>query len=143
MEIKCRNIAGHDDTDAQYQLNFDCRDRGENVECVKWLRRAAQNGLPEAEYELGFVYEDGNLVWRSFRKAVEWYRKAAEHGIPEAWVNLGHCYHYGKGVARDCREAVKLYRKGTIMDDALAFYNLGVCYDHGEGVQMKTHSIPK
>ena len=58
MEIKCRNIAGNDDADAQYQLYFDCRDRGENVECVKWLRRAAQNGLPEAEYELGFVYED-------------------------------------------------------------------------------------
>ena len=133
MEIKGRNIAGHDDADAQYQLYFDCRDRGENVECIKWLRKAARNGLPDAEYEMGFVYEDGNFVRRSFRKAVEWYRKAAEHGIPEAWVNLGHCYHYGKGVVRDCREAVKLYRKGARMDDALAFYNLGVCYDRGEG----------
>ena len=56
---------------------------------MKWLRRAAQNGLPEAEYELGFVYEDGNPVRRSFRKAVEWYRKAAEHGHATAERILG------------------------------------------------------
>ncbi|MBQ4385727.1 MAG: sel1 repeat family protein [Kiritimatiellae bacterium] len=89
MEIKGRNIAGHDDADAQYQLYFDCRDRGENVECIKWLRKAARNGLPDAEYEMGFVYEDGNLVRRSFRKAVEWYRKAAEQGHATAERILG------------------------------------------------------
>ena len=52
MEIKGRNIAGHDDADAQYQLYFDRRDRGENVECVKWLRKAAEQGHAKAEQML-------------------------------------------------------------------------------------------
>ena len=52
MEIKGRNIAGYDDADAQYQLYFDCRDRGENVECVKWLRKAAEQGHAKAEQML-------------------------------------------------------------------------------------------
>ena len=35
------------DAMAQYQLYFDCRDRGDNAEGVRWLRKAAVNGLPE------------------------------------------------------------------------------------------------
>ena len=53
MEIKGRNIAAHDDADAQYQLYFDCRDRGENAECVKWLRKATEHGHAKAERILG------------------------------------------------------------------------------------------
>ncbi len=43
MKIEVRDIAARDDADAQYQLYFDWRDRGENAECVKWLRLSEQN----------------------------------------------------------------------------------------------------
>jgi len=53
MKIEGRDIAARDDADAQYQLYFDCRDRGENVECIKWLRKAAEQGHATAERILG------------------------------------------------------------------------------------------
>ncbi len=41
------------DAMAQYQLYFDCRDRGDNAEGVRWLRKAAEHGDAKAERILG------------------------------------------------------------------------------------------
>ncbi len=74
-------------------------------EAVKWFRRAADLGQPEAHFYLGRCYADGQGVPKDVVEAVKWFRKAAEQGLAEAQFNLGISYAQGDGVAKDYVEA--------------------------------------
>jgi TPR repeat protein len=72
-----------------------------DVEAVKWYRRAAEQGHGEAQHNLGIMYANGRGVARDDAEAVAWYRKAAEQDIAKALVNLGSMYMRGRGVPQD------------------------------------------
>lgn len=48
------------------------------TEAVKWLRKAAKQECPEAYYQLGICYENGEGVERNLDKAEELFRKAQQ-----------------------------------------------------------------
>jgi len=98
------------------------------------LRKAAEQGITEAQCKLGVMYDTGQGVPEDDVEAVKWYRKAAEQGIAEAQCNLGFMYDTGQGVAEDEVEAVKWYRKAADQGYADAQYNLGSSYANGQGV---------
>ncbi len=106
----------------------------DDVEAVKWWRKAAAQNLPLAQFNLGVCYAKGQGVAKDEVEAVKWYHKAAEQGYSGAQLNLGISYDFGKGVAEDPLEAVKWYRKAAEQREAEAQYNLGVCYANGNGV---------
>ncbi|MFX5839491.1 tetratricopeptide repeat protein, partial [Acinetobacter baumannii] len=45
-----------------------------------WLRQAAEQGLPDAEYSMGICYIKGRGVPQSVDEGLIWLAKAAEHG---------------------------------------------------------------
>jgi TPR repeat protein len=96
----------------------------------------AERGGAEAQFKLGFCYDEGRGVAKDFVKAVKWYRKAAEQNYAPAQFNLGYCYANGQGVTKDYAEAVKWYRLAAEQNYAPAQSNLGCCYDSGLGVAM-------
>ncbi|KAI5361681.1 putative tetratricopeptide-like helical domain superfamily [Septoria linicola] len=49
-----------------------------------YAERAAQTGLPTAEFALGYFNEIGMYVPVNLEKALEWYEKAAKHGNHDA-----------------------------------------------------------
>ena len=51
---------------------------------VEWFRKAADQNCPDAFYELGVCYENGEGVDRDLDKAIGWYRKALEGGFERA-----------------------------------------------------------
>ncbi len=61
----------------------------------------AVRGLPEAQYNLGFMYESGWGLERDPKRAAEWYRFAAEQGFAKAQFNLGVLYMEGRGVDKN------------------------------------------
>src|ERR1017187_3925101 len=61
----------------------------------------AEQGNAEAQFNLGFCYDDGRGVAKNYAKAAKWYRKAAEQGHTQAQFNLGYCYVNGQGVGKD------------------------------------------
>ena len=70
-------------------------------EALKWLRRASAQGLPEAQFCLGSMYEVGEGVPESDEIAARWYRKAADHftdvsGVWEAEVQMNYMYRDGR-----------------------------------------------
>ncbi|MDG1340027.1 MAG: tetratricopeptide repeat protein, partial [Paracoccaceae bacterium] len=71
------------------------------TEAVNWYRKAAEQGLAEAQSNLGIMYRNGQGVPQDYTEAVSWYRKAAEQGNALAQTNLGSKYHYGQGVIQD------------------------------------------
>jgi uncharacterized protein len=58
---------------------------------VKWMRKAAEQGLSSAQIAVGDLYFKGDGVKQDYSKAVEWYRKAAEQNDSEALFKLGLC----------------------------------------------------
>ncbi|MCJ1399340.1 hypothetical protein MMC11_002542 [Xylographa trunciseda] len=53
-----------------------------------YAQRAAQTGLPTAEFAMGYFYEVGIYVPVSIKEARVWYSKAAEHGNKDAAARI-------------------------------------------------------
>lgn len=59
-----------------------------DTEAYLWAKRAAEKGLPKAEYAVGYFTEVGIGVKKDQTEANMWYRRAAEHGDKRAQQRL-------------------------------------------------------
>ena len=73
----------------------------DDMEAMRWMRRAAAQGHAPAEYNLGLMYFRGRGVSGDDAQAAEWYRRAAQQGFAPAQAALGYMYEYGAGVTTD------------------------------------------
>jgi hypothetical protein len=80
---------------------------------VAATRDAAEQGIAEAQNELGSIYEDGRGVPQDYSQSLYWYRKAAEQGYATAQFKLAYMYEYGRGVSQDYSQALFWYRKAA------------------------------
>ena len=97
-------------------------------------RKAAEQGEPRAQRELGFAYEFGQDVPQDYTQAAAWFRKAAEQGDAEAQYFLGTMYAAGQGVPQDDTQAVAWYRRAAEQGVTSAQTSLGLSYHEGRGV---------
>lgn len=81
----------------------------DDAEAVHWYRKAAKQGLADAQYNLGLMYHNGEGVPRNYAESVRWWRKSAEQGYAKSQYGLGLMYDKGKGVSRDYIEAYKWF----------------------------------
>ena len=93
-------LANEGDVFAQTNAAWGYRKGYDDLEAVKWVQKAAKQGYARAQCNLGWMYEFGTGVERSYEKAAEWYLKAAEQGFARAQYNLGVMYLNGTGVER-------------------------------------------
>jgi hypothetical protein len=107
----------------------------DDVEAVKWYRKAAEQGNASGQARLGFMYANGRGgLAKDDAEAMKWYRKAAEQGSPEGQASLGIRYEYGRGgLAKDDAEAVKWYRKAAEQGSAAGQAYLADMYERGVG----------
>jgi uncharacterized protein len=59
-----------------------------DTEAYLWARKAADKGLPKAEYAVGYFTEVGIGTPKDERDALIWFRKAATHGDKRAIQRL-------------------------------------------------------
>ena len=57
-------------------------------EAFKWFKRAADQNYPDAEENLGIMYEKGLGEKQDYFEAVRWYQSAADHGDVQARQEL-------------------------------------------------------
>jgi TPR repeat protein len=110
-------------------------------EAVKWFRKAADKGLPEAQRQLGFMYDFGRGVTMDRGESNRWYKKAAEQGDAISQLHIGWRY-YGKGI-EGYEEAVKWFRKAAEQGFAEAQRDLGKMYFEGSGVAQSDNEAFK
>lgn len=108
--------------------------RKDYAKAVKWYRKAADQGLAVAQYNLGLMYGNGQGLHQDYAEAAKWFRKAAEQGLAKAQTNVGGLYRDGLGVSQDYAAAAKWYRKAAEQGEVLAQVNLGFMYFSGQGV---------
>lgn len=98
----------------------DCRIRGGeyvafdrsdlNTALRVWMASAV-GGDPEAQTNVGEMYERGMGVAPDYAMAAAWYEKAAAKKYPRALFDLGSLYDQGLGVAQDKLKALNYYRQ--------------------------------
>ncbi len=77
----------------------------DDAEAVRLFRKNADQGDTDAQYNLGFMYGEGQGVAVDHAEAAKWYRKAADQGHANAQFNLGGMYVNGQGVRLDYIQA--------------------------------------
>ncbi|WP_438766071.1 tetratricopeptide repeat protein [Kushneria sp. TE3] len=95
---RCAN-AGHVDALSTYGVmlfrrGHTARDKARGVRCVV---KAAEAGHPEAQYQVGHMYEHGCTQFaRREDRAVTWYARAAEAGHNGAAQRLARAFDHGE-----------------------------------------------
>ena len=96
----CRALAEHGSADAQLQLALMYKEgRGTAVDLKQyalWLTRAANQGVPKAEWMLGECYEEGLGLPENRLQCISCYEKASNHGSSDAAFALSALYFNDK-----------------------------------------------
>ncbi|MDQ0325075.1 localization factor PodJL [Rhodopseudomonas julia] len=95
------------------------------------LRRAAETGVTEAQFEVAVRYAEGRGVASDQATAVAWYERAARGGLAPAQYRLGSIYEKGRGVPKDIDKALSWYGKAADAGNVKAMHNLAVLYAEG------------
>jgi TPR repeat protein len=127
---------------SQKSINH-CRDFASAVEAVRkhdflsafkiWLE-LAQDGVKEAEYNVGFLIETRSEIPGRLEDAVEWYSRAAKNGLVEAMAAMGAiCAEPPSGMCNPL-EAISWYRRAADAGSMGAMNVLGSWYEEGNPV---------
>lgn len=88
--------------------------------------RLARDGDADSLNGLGYIYQKGLGVLRSYSRATQLYTEAAEQGHVNAANNLGFLYTLGRGGPRDYVRAYSWYSVAAILGDAAAIRNRNI-----------------
>ena len=89
-----RNLAQQGDAQAQYELGYmyffatDENAESDPTKSFEWFSKAAKQGHPEAQTQLGMMYGGGFGVRRDDSKSMYWYKEAAAQGDAEAILTV-------------------------------------------------------
>lgn len=103
-------------------------------QAANWFREAAIQGVPNAQYNLGVLYERGLGVPQDDTRALLWYHSAAEQDHPLAQFNLGVMYSAGRGIPLSYAEAARWFARSANRGVPAAVFNLAILTEGGLGV---------
>lgn len=78
----------------------------------RWKPIAAQGDV-DAQYNLAWLYANGNGMTVDVGKALYWWEKAAETGHADAEFAMGLAYTTGEGIKRDMQAAIAWFIKAA------------------------------
>jgi hypothetical protein len=96
--------------------------------------KAANNGVKQAQNNLGTMYSKGHGVTKNDVEAMKWYLKAAEQNDMYAQYNLGNQYYDMEDIA-SYKVALNWYLKAASNGYDKAQYKLGQMYLKGLGTE--------
>lgn len=110
-------------------------EQGNHSEAFEYFQKAAEQGLADAQYNLGLMYNFGwGVTQKNSTKAAEWYLKAAEQGNALSQYILGRMYYTGQGITKNPTKAAEWYLKAAKQGHIDAQLCLGELYEYGIGV---------
>lgn len=92
--------------------------QGDFESAARLLRRAADQGMAQAQYNLGIFFYNGRGVQKDLGHAVYWFRQAAAQDYPNAVYMLAFMSEYGLGCTKDLPTAFELYRQAASLQES-------------------------
>ena len=94
------------------------------TQAIAFYRLAAAQGLDDAQFNLGVMYDNGLGVARDLVEALRWFQLAAAQGLPAALYWVADCHEKGRGVGRNTAEAIRWFKRALAAGCESATYNL-------------------
>jgi TPR repeat protein len=94
---------------AAFERGMNALLEGNFAEAYCQWKPLAQKGYAEAQYNLGWLYANGNGMNVDMQQAFYWWKKAANQGHADAEFALGLSYATGEGVKRDLETAAQWF----------------------------------
>ena len=111
-------------------------DRGDHQAALGVWNELAEQGHPDAQFNLAIMHFEGIGVAADPARAIDWFERAANQGDPIAAYNLGVIHAEGNGVEQDHALAVQWYRRAAEHDHPEAMLRLSYLYTNGLGVSQ-------
>jgi len=127
------------DAEGQYHLaQLYYYHRGKDVtEVWSLLESAANQGYPDAQYQLGKHYSNLFLELQDESKAIFWYQKAVDQGHLKAQVKMGNRYLLGSSVIKKNPEhGLKMLKLVAEQGDTEAMTLVGRTYFFDDGIPV-------
>jgi uncharacterized protein len=102
---------------------------------IEDMQKAAEQGNPVANYELGEMYLSGSGVALDVAKAVSFLERAADAGHAKAAFRLGKLNADGEVVPKNLPQAFLRYSAAAKAGVAEAQHNIGAMYASGRGIK--------
>lgn len=100
--------------------------------------RSAEGGCAIAQFYLGVLHQDGELVPYDMDASIKWLTAASNQNYPPAMNRLGAAYALGRGVPEDDARGTDLYRRAADLGDARAMLNSARALEIGVGTDRNT-----
>jgi len=110
-------------------------DRQHYSTAFRAFKPMAEQGIAEAQNNIGFLYEKGFGVKRNYATAISWYTRSANQNLPEAQHNLGMLNYRGYGVQQNMTIAKRWFTKASDQNLGPSHYMLGLIYYEGNDTQ--------
>lgn len=96
---------------------------------VPEIIKKAQQGDPDSQLYLSFIYIKGIAVKRNFNESLKWYNKAARNNQPEAQYGMGWNHLVGRyGFKKDPKTALSWFHKSAAGGYQKSYSMLGQLY---------------
>jgi hypothetical protein len=101
-------------------------DEKKAAEAIEWVRKAAEQKLPEANLTYGtYAYFGEHNIAQNYELAATHFQIAADQGLADAQNYLGAMNENGQGMAINHEQAIAWYRKAALQGHIRAQANLG------------------
>ena len=105
------------------------------------LKKSAQLGNSEAQYNLGYLLQNGIGTEKNLSEAVEWYKKSSDNNFNDAHYALMMAFGNGDGVEQNSSKAFEYAMKCATNNDPTCTWNVVDCYMTGNGVEISESKI--
>lgn len=122
--LLCRKAANAGYAPAQATMGLLMARAGQHDKALRWWDKAAEQGDPEAQYNLGMARLQGRGAVEDAEVAFTWVMYAAQAGVAVAQQRIGFAYATGLGVPVDVVEATKWFLLAEAAGSADARANL-------------------
>lgn len=100
---------------SQYVVGAILMGMDEEEKAFDIILKAADQGIAEAQVQMGDFYNHGTVVPRDVAQAIQWYEKGGQGGIGHAYFLLGFIHAAGDGVPKDTETAARYWKKSAEM----------------------------
>lgn len=137
-----QQAANQGDSIAQFQYGEQLLGANNYNQGPEMIRRAADAGMPAAQYRLAKLHEKGIGVPRDLAQARAFTEKAARGGNVKAMHDLAVFFADGEGGPQSYAASVEWFRKAAEFGVVDSQYNLAVLYENGLGISpSKTEAL--
>ena len=107
-----------------------------NTKGYEYIKTAADQSDPKAQYTLGALYYLGAGVTKDLNEAFYWLNLASEQGYLDAKYNLGVMYEFGEGVEQSFEMAYENYIYAARQDNLESQIKVSEMYKTGSGTDQ-------